>query len=258
MKLNEHLVIPDTQVKLGVYIDHLEALGNYAVEKQPNTIIHLGDHFDMPSVSMYESPTKKAELQSSLEDDYESGICAMDLFFKPIEKYNKSRKRRGLKPYKPRLEFCLGNHEHRLERYTDINTHQRKSHNYGRFELEKFGWNVNPFLKPINIHGIQYAHYFYAPMTGRAIGGTCLNKLNKLKFSFTMGHQQGKDIAEQYLNNGKTIRGLVAGSFYQHDEEYKGYQANDHWRGAIYKQEVNDGDYCLMELSLNYLIRSWL
>jgi hypothetical protein len=243
---------------MGVYLDHLEALGNYAVDKKPTNIIHLGDHFDMPSLSDYESPTRKAELKSSAEDDYEAGIYAMELFFEPINKYNRLRKRRGLKAWKPKLTFCLGNHEYRIQRYTDIHTHQRRTHNYDRLELKGFGWDVQPFLKPVEIHGIQYAHYFYNPNTGRAIGGTCLNKLNKLKFSFTMGHQQGKDIAEQYLNNSKTLRGLVVGSFYQHEEEYKGYQANDHWRGAVYKHEVKDGDYDLMELSLNYLLRRWV
>jgi hypothetical protein len=54
------------------------------------------------------------------------------------------------------------------------------------------------------------------------------------------------------------MRGLIVGSFYQHDEEYKGYQGNNHWRGCIMKHEVKDGNYCLLELSLNYLLRGWL
>jgi hypothetical protein len=58
------------------------------------------------------------------------------------------------------------------------------------------------------IDGVHYSHYFTAPMTGRALGGTALHKLNRLKFSFTMGHQQGKDTAEQYLANGRVIRGV--------------------------------------------------
>lgn len=255
---NEHLVIPDTQVKKGVYIDHLEAIGNYAVDRQPNTIIHLGDHWDMPSLSDWESQTKKAQSEVDYEDDIEAGLNGMEAFLTPIKKYNDRRKKRGLKLYKPRKVFCTGNHEQRIIRYTDQFTHLRKTINYERLLLKPNGWEVYDFLQPVCIDNIYYAHYFYNPMSGRAIGGTCLNKLNKLKFSFTMGHQQGKDVAEQYLSNGKTIRGLVVGSFYQHDETYKGYQGNSHWQGCVYKHEVKDGNYDLMELSLNYLLSEWV
>jgi hypothetical protein len=47
----------------------------------------------------------------------------------------------------------------------------------------------------------------------------------------------------------------VAGSFYLHDEEYRGPQANDEWRGIIILNEVKDGSYDLMTLSLDYLRR---
>jgi hypothetical protein len=95
-------------------------------------------------------------------------------------------------------------------------------------------------------------------MTGKSWGGTVASMLNNIGFSFTMGHKQGLGLANKALANGKMIRGLVAGSFYSHDEDYKGPQANNHWRGAIYKHEVKDGNYCLMELSLKYLLREWL
>jgi hypothetical protein len=46
---------------------------------------------------------------------------------------------------------------------------------------------------------------------------------------------------------------LVAGSFYQHDEDYKGPQGNDHWRGIVVLNEVEDGDYNIMPLGMKYL-----
>jgi len=41
----KHFIIPDTQVKPDVPINHLEAAGNYIIEKQPDVIVHLGDHW---------------------------------------------------------------------------------------------------------------------------------------------------------------------------------------------------------------------
>ena len=37
--------------------------------------------------------------------------------------------------------------------------------------------------------------------------------------------------------------GLVAGSCYLHDEEYRGPQAKSEWRGIIVCHDVADGDY---------------
>ena len=53
-KRMKHLIIPDTQVKPGHPIDHLRWAGQYAVDKKPDGIIHIGDHFDMPSLSSWD------------------------------------------------------------------------------------------------------------------------------------------------------------------------------------------------------------
>ena len=182
----------------------------------------------------------------------------MEALLKPIWEYNNRKKKNKEKLYKPRMIFTTGNHEHRIARTLETEPRLDGMIGLHNLELDKFGWEVYPFLQPVNVDGIWYAHYFYNPMTGKPYGGKCTTRLNNVGFSFTMGHQQGKDEAEKWLANGKTIRGLVVGSFYQHDEDYKGPQGNAHWRGCIYKHEVKDGNYCLMELSLNYLLENWL
>ena len=53
-----HLVISDTQVKgSSASYDYLECAGHYAAEKKPDVIIHIGDHFDMESLSSYDKGT---------------------------------------------------------------------------------------------------------------------------------------------------------------------------------------------------------
>ena len=255
--MNEHFFIPDTQVKAGVPIEHLEAAGNYIIDRKPDVIIHAGDHFDMPSLSSYDRGTKKAE-GLTYQDDIEAGIIGMEKLLGPLNKYNALRARRKMRKYTPRMEFLLGNHEERIMRYVNCNGIMDGKLSYRDLKLEAMGWNVNNFLTPVDIDGVTYAHYFYNPNTGRPYGGKCATRLNNIGFSFTMGHQQGRDEAEKPLANGRTLRGLIAGSFYQHEEDYKGPQGNHHWRGCIYKHEVKDGNYCLMELSLNYLMEKWL
>jgi hypothetical protein len=253
----EHFLIPDTQVKPGVPLDHLTAAGNYIADKRPDVIIHIGDHWDMASLSSYDRGTKKAE-GKNYQDDIEAGLLGMETLLKPIRKLQKHQKKHKHKMYKPRMVFCIGNHEERIARHINSNPELVGKLGYQDFELEQNGWEVKGFTTPVCIDGVWYSHYFYNPMSGRPYGGKAHTKLTNLGFSFTMGHQQGLETAIKPLNNGRTIRGTVAGSFYQHSEGYKGPQANDHWHGCIYKHEVRDGNYCLMELSLSYLREKWL
>ena len=59
------------------------------------------------------------------------------------------------------------------------------------------------------------------------------------------------------LSNGQVLRGLVSGAFYMHDEDYKGVQGNTHFRGLTIKREVVDGNYDIMEVSMDYLCRRY-
>lgn len=251
--MTSHMVLPDTQVKPGVPINHLEAAANYIIDKQPEVIVHLGDHWDMPSLSGYDKNTRKIE-GARYHLDIEAGIKAMEVFNKPFADYNRTRR----KKYAPRKVFIPGNHEQRILRHVNANPALYGTLSFDNFELKRFGWEVYDFLEVVNIDGIAYSHYFYNPNTGKPWTGTAQTMLNNIGFTFTMGHQQGRKEAEKSLANGKTIRALIAGSFYQHDEDYKGPQANSHWRGCIYKTEVKDGNYCICELSLDYLLKRWL
>jgi hypothetical protein len=52
-----HLFIPDTQVKPGVPTVHLSWIGQYIVDRFAGrpfdlTIVHAGDHYDLPSLSV--------------------------------------------------------------------------------------------------------------------------------------------------------------------------------------------------------------
>jgi hypothetical protein len=252
----EHFVIPDTQCRPGLTYEHLTGAGNYIVAKQPDKIIHLGDHWDMNSLSSYDAGTLKSH-GKAYKDDIAAGVEGMHALLTPLYEYNEKQRRNGKKQYRPEMHFLIGNHEERIERYVNEHPEMQDFISYEDLEIELWGWKVHPFLDPVVLDGVHYAHYFYNPSTGRPLGGVAHTRLKNIGFSFTMGHQQGKDQAERYLSNGQVHRGLIVGSFYQHDEDYKGPQGNEHWRGCIYKHEVRDGNYDIMELSIKYLMENW-
>ena len=123
---------------------------------------------------------------------------------------------------------------------------------------EDFGWKVHPYLEVFEADGVHYSHFFCNPLSGRPYGGENIGiRLKNIGFSFVMGHQQTYQVGVKCLNNGQRIRGLVQGAAYLHDEKYRGPQGNSEWRGIFMLHEVNNGDYCLMEVSLDYLCRRY-
>lgn len=243
--MNSHLVIPDTQVKEGVPLDHLYALANLIRMHTPDVIVHLGDHWDMPSLSRYDDGKAAMENRRYLVD-IESGNAAMEIITDAVK---------SIPDYEPRMIFCIGNHEDRITRYA--NDHPKLENTVTLDDLDLDGWEVYDYQEMIEVDGVYYSHYFVNPFSGRPYGGSIQNRLNKLKFSFTQGHVQKYEHVLEYLNNGKVLNGLVAGAFYMHDEDYKGPQGNNHFRGIIYKTNVSEGNYDFEMVRMETLLNEY-
>ena len=173
-------VIPDTQVKKDVPTDHLEAYGNYIVDKKPDIIVHLGDHFDMPSLSQYEEKGSRITEGARYVDDIASGRAAMERLLSPIVAYNNRRKKHKKTLWKPRIEFLLGNHEFRVIRAVDKDPmHYEGVISIDDMALESYGWNVNSFLSILEIEQVMFSHYFQNPQSLRkgVVGGSMEAKL---------------------------------------------------------------------------------
>lgn len=248
-----HLVIPDSQVRPNVPLNYLGWIGEYIVRKQPDVIVHLGDFCDFESLSQWDEGKKSAE-GKRVQADIEASIQAMEILLKPLRELQALQKELGEKVYTPRLVITLGNHEDRLTRYVDNNPKLEGFLEMSCLKFEEFGWEVVPFLTPINIHGINYCHYFPNVMTGRALTGTAQNMLKTIGESFTMGHRQTLDVATRFLpSSGQQQWGLICGAGYPHEEHYKGKQGNHHWRGIVVKHRVKDGSYDPLFISLDWL-----
>ncbi|MNZ71595.1 hypothetical protein D3C78_899600 [compost metagenome] len=90
-------------------------------------------------------------------------------------------------------------------------------------------------------------------MTGKPYGGQVLNQLKTVGRSFVVGHKQVLDIAIRPTLDGKMQVGIINGASYPHDEAYKGYQGNFHFRGIIMLNEVKDGFGLPVPVSLDFL-----
>jgi hypothetical protein len=250
-----HVVIPDTQAKRHVPTQHLEWVGTYIGEKfggRPNVkLIHLGDHWDMPSLSSYDRKGGKLMEGRRYTDDVTYGNTAWAVL-------NDAIAAAAPKKWAPERHFLFGNHEERIVRASRDDAQLD-----GLVTLDDLAvqhddrWTAHPFLKPVWLDGIAYAHYFANRMTGRSLGGQSMDaRIKTIGHSFTMGHQQGLWFGRRETIAGAQL-GLVAGSCYIHDEDYLGPQGNSHWRGIVVCYDVRRGDYDPKFVSLNSLCKRY-
>lgn len=242
-----HIVIPDTQQKAGVPNQHMAWIGQYIADEYNGadlTVIHLGDHWDMPSLSSYDKGKKAMEGRRYVKD-----IDAGNRAFQILDD--------SLHGVEADYHFLLGNHEHRITRASESDAQLDGIVTLDDLAVYSFGWQVHDFLEPLTIDGITYSHYFVNPMTGRPLAGANLEtRLKSVGHSFTMGHQQGLKWGRIETIRGGRV-GLVAGSCYIHDEDYLTPQVLNYWRGILVCHNVRNGDYDLMQVSLDYLARRY-
>jgi len=133
-----HIMIPDTQAKPGVPTDHLAWIGNFIVDNyhnKPNVkIIHIGDHADMPSLSIYDKGTKKMEGRT-YQDDVDASREAWRVLNQPLVDHNAKLKLQKKKAWEPRRVITLGNHEDRINRAVNFNPQLE-----GMLSIDKLGY----------------------------------------------------------------------------------------------------------------------
>ena len=256
----KHLFIPDTHCKPNTDKEYFKAIGNLIVDMRPDVIVHIGDHWDMASLSMYEDRSSAYFHDKTYKEDVEAGIEGMNNLLNPLRKITQRSLKNKKKVYKPRLVYCLGNHEHRISRAVHKDPRLKGTIGYEDLKLKEMGWEVKDFLEIVEIDGILYSHYFVNPMSmmKNALSGNIENRLQKVGQSFSQGHQQVYQHGMVHDALGRAKIGLVWGTCYEHDEDYLGPQGNARFDGVMIKNEVRNGFYCGMPLSLDYLKSKYL
>lgn len=252
-KRHRHLVIPDTQIRHGRINDHCRWAGLLAAEYDVTHVIHLGDHYDMESVSTYASPMEREGL--SIQNDIDAGDEAIRLIEKPLfdqhEKLRKHRRKSSL----PELHFIHGNHEYRLNRF--VAQHPQLARAIGTHKFSLDNWKQHIFLDPLKLNDVSYAHFFCRSRGGRVMQSTrgaasAEKQIKQEMCSCTSGHRQGFDYA-QWQTQDRLLHGVIAGSSYVDNFDYLTPQGSRYWRGIIIKNDVFDGEYDLHKFSLHEL-----
>ncbi len=242
-----HFIMPDTQVKHGVRLDHFEWAGRWCAEKKPDRIIHIGDFADIESLSTWDRGTMKHE-GARYKKDVAACRKALELFFAPIRAEMKR-----VPTWKPTFDITLGNHENRINRAVNADATLEGVISVDDLGFEEFGFRVHEFLKVIVREGVAYSHYFTSGSKGMPVTSARALAMKK-HMSCVMGHTQATEIdVSQKRGDGKRITGLFAGGFYQHEEDYLGHQGNEMKHQCWMLYNVKDGEFDLHCLPLSYL-----
>jgi hypothetical protein len=185
------VVVPDTQIQPETDTNFLEAIGNYIVEKSPDVIIHMGDHWDMPSLSSYDVGKKQFEGRRYIKD-IEAGNTAMDVLTNPIKQEMNRLRNNKKKVWQPEMYFLTGNHEQRIQRA--VNADAKLEGVIGYKDLNLSDWKVYDFLEVLVVEDIAFSHYFVTGVAGRPASSAAA-QLNKKHMSCVAGHKQGLDFA---------------------------------------------------------------
>ncbi len=253
--MRRHLIIPDAQVKPGSDTTHVDWAAQAIVDYRPDVIVCIGDWWDFPSLNGHNEKGSLPVEGTRFTKDVEAGNAAFRRLCAPMQKEISRRITKHRKRWNPRKIFITGNHEQRADRVA-IND-PKWSGVIGSHLCETLDWERFPFLKSVDVDGVVYNHYFPNPLSGKPIGGTIVNRLNHIGRSFVQGHQQGFLYAsKQYPDHVK--HGLVCGRFYRDHEDYRPEDVkNAEWSGIVVLNEVREGNYDIMPLSMGFLERRY-
>lgn len=144
--------------------DRLQVLtwaARYASEHKFDRIIQVGDWSTWDSVNQHDkNDTYAARFKPGIRDDLENLIASHQAF------------RRGMsEDYRPKLDFLLGNHEHRVERFENANPESVGTFSLSRDEtFAQFGWRSRPYGELFYVEGVGFTHH-PTNGAGRAYGG---------------------------------------------------------------------------------------
>ena len=216
-----HLVIGDAHAAPGQNLERFTFLSKMIRDLRPDVVICIGDFADMPALSSFDKG-KKAYEGRRYTEDIKAANEALRLLHKDIDEHNRTF---PSDPVKPRLVYCEGNHEYRIERALNDSAGLDVM-GLKHLDFARRGWEVYRFKKPVEIDGVNYCHFFTSQNTDRAISGVS---------------------AARSLVNKK------------HDvyKEYAGQSNTGWWAGICVLRDVTDGDYDLELWSYKRIKARW-
>lgn len=243
------LVVGDTHTHPGQDLRRFDWLGRACEELRPHHLVLLGDHWSLDGACTHNSPSEREGMRFVEERDV--GNEALRRITAAAPTWEGQRHLTAGNHGQGRADRIEGNNAY-LEGVLDL---------YG--EARAMGWNVVPFLEPLRLCGWRFQHYVQRangrPATSTA-AGHARAAMQALFFqeSVCFGHTHALDYWRVRTERSPVRRGVSAGCYFEHREEYAGADSNARWwRGLLVFDNAYNGDADIMELRLETVRARW-
>ncbi|RKT35276.1 calcineurin-like phosphoesterase family protein [Roseovarius halotolerans] len=246
------LVIPDAHGRSTESfsdLDRFDAAGKLIRDEKPDIVVSLGDLADFDPLSPYKMKAAAAFDGKAVRKEALFRTEILNRIAGPTRHANE-RHRRGR--HKERIHEPVwidleGNHEERWRRYPETDL---LGHDFLQCESEEAGWIWHPFLKPVDILGVLFSHYFTTGVSRRpAQVNTILNKTHR---SCVFGHTHSFGFDQKPVLGGGTISALCAGSF------KPPHRTGEHeWSGLVMLEDVKDGSFCIRQIPYDHVLEKY-
>lgn len=251
--MTTHLIIPDCHAHPDHNNDRADWLAKLIIDVKPDVVINIGDSADMPSLASYDKGRRSYYGKSYLRDitahlDFQSRL------WEPVKRTKKRL---------PMRVVFEGNHEERIERALDLSPELAGTLSFKDFAFSDYYDEVIRYegRTPgvFSIDGIAYAHYFISGIKGLPISGEhpAYSLITKEFGSCTAGHAHTLDYCVRTTATGQKVAGLVCGVYQDYDSDWAGKINQLWWRGVVIKQNVENGFYDPLFISLAALRKEY-
>lgn len=235
-------LIPDSHSRPGILDRRFRALNKYIKKHGIERVVHIGDHWDFPSMCNQDS--KRSDFHSrSYEADLNKGFQDLSLVLKDTGATG---------------DYVRGNHDDRPERFLAENA-RFDGHLVLPEEVLPAGWTWH--RKEFRLEGILFRHFEVTGISGKPISGDypAAAILKKNMCSTIVGHSHVVDFCRRTRGDGKKITAIVSGCFL--DPAQRERYAEDTQRlwtsGFWHLRNVREGDFDFQFISTKNLLESY-
>lgn len=257
------LCIGDSHVEANEDLRRFDVLGELIADKQPDTIINMGDFLSLDSLSAWDM-NKRAKMEGRrFAEELESGREAVSKMMGPVAHLRREQRNRKKKVYNPKMITLLGNHEDRWYRYLD--THPELIDVVDIFKavgFEHYGWESIAYREYAYVNGVAFTHIpmngINQPISGQSIMNTAARTHDQ---SVVFGHTHRFAVSSdtRHGEQAQQIIALNVGCYFEGVPDYaKGSSASkDWWRGVVMLDHYEEGLFDIRAYRMENLFREY-